>query len=180
VGIAECALTVKSTLDHGHYRRSAWCVRAVFAVERARRDCLLALCIGLVVVWMPNLDQPAGSDPPSSEGELSDQGQLKDFVPTMTACGNLPSDLAQLIASPDRAAFAAEHGIEYTDNWVRVTLRLTSASAPLPSRYALVEQARFADAVEVLASVDDLCSLALDPAIASIELPQRLSFNSFR
>jgi hypothetical protein len=129
---------------------------------------------------MPNLDPPADTDPSSRGGGLSDQGQLKDLVPTTTACGNLPSDLAQLIASSNRAAFADEHGIEYADNWVRVTLMLNSASASLPSQYALVEQARFDNAVEVLAAVDDLCSLALDPAIASIELPQRPGFNTFR
>jgi hypothetical protein len=129
---------------------------------------------------MPDLDQSAGSDPASSWGGLSDQGQLKDLVPTPTACGNLPSALAQLIAASDRAAFAGQRGIEYADGRVRVTLMLNSASASLPPQYALDEQARFNNAVEVLAAVDDLCALALDPAIVSIQLPQRPAFNTFR
>ena len=152
----------------------------MLAVERALRACRLALCTGLILVWMPNLDQTTGTDSSSSGTGLSDQGQLKDVVPSTIACGNLPSDLMQLIVSSDRVAFADEHGIEYADGQVRVTLTLNSPSASLPSQYALVEQARFDNAVEVLASVDDLCALALDPAIVSVDLPQRPAFDTFR
>jgi hypothetical protein len=79
--------------------------------------------------------------------------------------------LAQLVQADDPAAFAAVHGLEYTDGYVAVQFRVTG-SVNL-SRYSLRDVAQYRDLVEARIPLDRLCDLADADGISHVMHLQR-------
>jgi hypothetical protein len=87
-------------------------------------------------------------------------------------CPRLESRLYQLVQAADPASFAAEAQLEYADGRVRVIVELVSVDEPMPA-YGQIEEARYQGLVRAAISLDHLCALSNDPAVAAVRSTKR-------
>lgn len=88
--------------------------------------------------------------------------------PGADSCNRLDSRLLRLSEATDPIALAAEMGLQFDGALVRVVLELVDKA---PDNYGLVTEAAYANLVQALAPLDQLCALALDPGVVAVRPP---------
>src|SRR5437667_12739448 len=110
----------------------------------------------------------------SAQVDGSDPAPLRDRIPSAsTDCSKASSELRQLVAAPDKDTFGAQHGLAYAAGQVRVVVALIRVEEPVPQQYGLEIEARFDNFVQGMLAIDELCDLASDAAVQSVESPRQ-------
>jgi hypothetical protein len=92
-------------------------------------------------------------------------------------CPALSSDLCQLLHAADPAAFAAEHGLFFEDERVRVEIELLEDADSVAASFDLIVEAQYQLLVQALAPLQSLCDLANDPRVLIVRAPIPLTPN---
>jgi hypothetical protein len=110
------------------------------------------------------LSNPTNRDTETPEPANSANGTTSPDV------DRLAEPLPGLLAADDRAAFAADHGLEYRDGAVSVVIRL-EPGADLPEEYVVSVTTRRDGIVFAFVAVDDLEPLASDERVRLVGPP---------
>lgn len=110
------------------------------------------------------------------EGLLGDAAAAQPVATAVSPCAESPrlsSDLRQLLEAPDPAAFAAERGLAYQDDGVRVVVELAAGETEgdLALVYGLTVEARYRNLLQVWAPLASLCDLANDSRVRVVRSP---------
>jgi hypothetical protein len=92
-------------------------------------------------------------------------------------CPRLSSQLAQLAAASDPAEFSALHALAYQDAGVLTLIELAADESDLVDAYGLTPQARYQQVLQAWVPVGQLCGLANDARVRSVDVPLPLQLN---
>jgi hypothetical protein len=88
-------------------------------------------------------------------------------------CEKLDRRLFALTGAGDRAASARATGLYYAEGRVRTVVELVDAQAPAPAGVQV--EVRADRRLQALVSVEELCSVAADPAVRRVGAPTDLT-----
>jgi len=94
------------------------------------------------------------------------------------AAGSSPSDypklassLFQLTQAADPAAFADQHGLDYSDGEVQVMIELSGGQSALPGGYNIEVISQYQNRIDALVPLKELLQLAKESQIKAIRPP---------
>ena len=112
---------------------------------------------------------PAAND----DAVAAPQGSQRD----RSGCPQLGSQLAQLAAADDPQAFSAQTGLSYMPTQgARALIELRADESDLAAAYHLTVESRYAEWIQAWVPLDQLCPLANDPRVRSVDAPQAPTF----
>ena len=87
------------------------------------------------------------------------------------SCPRLGSDLRQLLNADDPTAFAAQHGLFFDGERVRVEVDFAAPAEDIPAKYDLIVEASYRQRLQALAPLSHLCPLSDEPSVIEVRSP---------